>query len=339
MPMTEMRLASKLRHNLGIKILSIVLALLLWSFVHGLQVVQREINVPIDYANLPDSLMLYSEPPQSMRILVSGRTSELFLRMRFVREVRASMDLSGAAAPSHRILPNVSHVTSPRNPLVTLVRVLSPQVIDLRVVRRVERQIPVRVVWDGTVPEGYALVDSPSVQPPVVLCTGPDFMVERLQHISTVPVGLRRRNGSFTEKVNLFFDSERLVVTPSEVSVAVPMARIREQQLAEVVVQVHPPADSLQYAISNPHVRLTLRGPEARMAALTAAEVQLIVDLSLLGVGEHDSVTVEPHIPDWSQLVRVEPASVHASIHAAPLPQESTAPQLPVPAPGSSVNP
>ena len=336
MPTTEMGLASKLRHNLGIKITSIVLALLLWSFVHGLQVVQREINVPIEYANLPDSLMLYSSPPQSMRVLVSGRTSELFLRMRFVREVKATVDLSAAGAPSHRVLPSVSQVTSPRNPRVTLVRVLSPQVIDLRVVRRVERQVPVRVVWDGKVPEGYALVDSPVVQPPVVLCTGPDFMIERLTHISTVPVGLRRHDGSFTEKVALFYDDERLVVTPNEVSVAVPMARIRQQELAEVLLQVTPPPDSLQYELSDPHVRLTLRGPEARMAALTSDEVQLTVDLSLLGVGEHDSVTVESHIPGWSQLVRVEPASIQAIIRIAPAPQESTAPQLPAPAPGSS---
>jgi YbbR domain-containing protein len=334
MPMTEMRLAHKLRHNLGVKILSIVLALLLWSFVHGLQVVQREINVPMDYANLPDSLMLYSAPPQSMRVLVSGRTSELFLRMRFVREVKATIDLSAAGVPSHRILPNVSQVTSPRNPRVTLVRVLEPQMIDLRIVRRVERQVPVRVVWDGKVPEGYALVDSPSVQPSVVYCTGPDFMVERLTHIPTVPVGLRRRNGSFTEKVALFFDDERLDVTPNTVSVAVPMARIREQQLAEVSVQVNPPPDSLQYQLSNPQVRLILRGPEARMAALTADEVQLIVDLSLFGVGEYDSVSVEPHIPGWAQLVRMEPASISAVIRIAPGSQESTAPR--VPAPGSS---
>jgi YbbR domain-containing protein len=331
-----MRLAARLRHNLGIKILSVVLALLLWSFVHGLQVVQREIRVPIHYVNLPDSLMLFNSPPQSMRVLVSGRTSELFLRMRFVREVEAIVDLSAARAPLYRIVPSVSQVTSPSNPRVNLVRVLEPQVVDLRIVRRVERQVPVRVVLDGTVPEGYAMVDSPSVQPPVVLCTGPDFMVEKLKAISTVPITLQRRDGSFTERVPLFHDSERLRVTPDEVLVEVPMARMRQQDLKEIALRVLPPPDSLRYELSVLQARLTLRGPEARMAALDANEVALVVDLSLLGVGQHDSLAVEPRIPSWAQLVRVDPPVVAATIRMAPPPGESTTAPTPTPSPGSA---
>jgi len=333
--MTEMRLAGKLRHNLGIKILSVVLALLLWSFVHGLQEVQREIRVPIHYTNLPDSLMLYNTPPSSMRVLVAGRTSELFLRMRFVREVEATVDLSTARAPLYRIVPSVSQVTSPRNPRVNLVRVLEPQVVDLRIVRRVERQVPVRVVFDGTVPEGYALVDSPLVQPPVVLCTGPDFMVEKLAAISTVPISLQRRDGSFTEKVALFHDSERLMVSPDEVRVEVPMARIRQQELAEIALRVVPPPDSLGWELNVPQARLTLRGPEARMAALRVDDVQLVVDLSQLGIGIHDSLSVEPRIPPWSQVVRIDPPVVLARIRAATaMPPESAAPPAPAPASG-----
>ena len=160
--MIEMSWVGRLRHNLGIKILSVILALLLWSFVHGLQVVQREIDVPIRYTNLPDSLMLYNTPPQTMRVLVSGRTSELFLRMRFVRDVEARMDLSTASAPMSRIVTSVSQVTAPRNPRISLVRVLEPQVVDLRIVRRVERQVPVRVVWNGTVPDGYGCPRHPT---------------------------------------------------------------------------------------------------------------------------------------------------------------------------------
>jgi YbbR domain-containing protein len=333
--MIEMPSAGRLRHNLGIKILSVILALLLWSFVHGLQVVQREIDVPIRYTNLPDSLMLYNTPPQTMRVLVSGRTSELFLRMRFVRDVEARMDLSTASAPNSRIVTSVSQVTSPRNPRITLVRVLEPQVVDLRIVRRVERQVPVRVVWNGTVPDGYALVDSPSVQPPVVLCSGPDFLLEKLTAISTIPLELRRRDGSFTEKVALFYDRDRLVCSPDEVSVEVPMARIRERALAEVVLQVLPPPDSLPYQLNVQQARITLSGPEAQMAALAQEEVQLLVDLSQLMTGQHDSLKVETRIPPWCSLVRVEPAIVGATIGSPPAP-EATAPELPASPPESS---
>ena len=103
------------------------------------------------------------------------------------------------------------------------------------------------------------------------------------------------------------------------------MARIRERALAEVVLQVLPPPDSLPYQLNVQQARITLSGPEAQMAALAQEEVQLLVDLSQLMTGQHDSLKVETRIPPWCSLVRVEPAIVGATIGSPPAPEASAA--------------
>jgi YbbR domain-containing protein len=310
-----MHLAEGLRTNVGLKILSISLALLLWSFVHGAKVVEREYAIPIHYENLADSLMFVGEPPAQMRVLLSGPAQDLLLHLRFMRDVAAHIDLSGVTVQLDRVAPSISDITAPANERVSVVRILSPSVIAFRLAVRGQRQVPVRIATQG-MPEGFCLADTPRVEPPSVDCTGPQSLVTQFDGVRTLPLKLPARRGRVSQELELVYDRTRLRCTPDRVRVTLTIERLQTRELAGVPLVIVPPASAeLWVAADVGTASLTLAGPEPRIESLTPEDVGLFLDASQLVPGRHDSVSVIARVPDWAQLLRVQPESVGLTVH------------------------
>ena len=58
--------------NLGLKLLSICIAALLWLVVAGERVVERVLRVPVELQNLPAELEIVSNPPDTVEVRVRG---------------------------------------------------------------------------------------------------------------------------------------------------------------------------------------------------------------------------------------------------------------------------
>lgn len=130
-----MRRVDGWRQNLGLKILSVVLALLLWSFVHGTKIVEREISLPVRCVNLPDSLVLLADPPREARVVLSGAAQEFILEHVWPKaELR--LDLSRAHRPLVRLTPGPSAVELGGFTHLSVVRVAEPLLLELPVGRR-----------------------------------------------------------------------------------------------------------------------------------------------------------------------------------------------------------
>ena len=52
----------RIRH-VGLKVISVVLAALLWLLVSGEQTVERALRIPLEFTNLPPQLELVGSPP------------------------------------------------------------------------------------------------------------------------------------------------------------------------------------------------------------------------------------------------------------------------------------
>jgi len=310
-----MGIPASLRANLGLKLLSIALAVLLWSFVRGAKIVEREYTIPIRYVNLPDSLVFIEQPPKQMRVLLAGPAQELLLRLHRMREVEARIDLSGVTAEMDRIVPSVSDVTEPRSEFVSVERILQPSVIGVRLARRVERHFPVVLDLKREEKPTFCLADSPRVEPREVVCVGPEPWLDKLHSISTAPIALDARHGESTMEVPLLFDASRLQCVPERVQVTLTTDRLRSKTLDAMPVTLVPPARAGWTAeMDTNQVTLTVAGPEPRVDALRTDELGLYVDASRLVPGRYDSLEVIAQLPPWIQLVRLEPQRIGLTV-------------------------
>ena len=78
---------------LGLKVVSVVLAALLWLVVSGEQTVERALRIPLEFTNLPPQLELVGEPPAVVDVRVRGSSGAL--------SRVAAGELVGGARPAH----------------------------------------------------------------------------------------------------------------------------------------------------------------------------------------------------------------------------------------------
>ena len=313
-----MRVAPGLRHNAGLKILSLALALLLWSFVHGTKIVERRHDIPIEYVNLSDSLMFVEPPPREMRVLLAGPAQDLLLRLHFMRDVVARIDLSAATARVDRVVPSLSNISEPANERVSVIRILSPSFIAFQLSERDERVLPLRVVLDA-LPQGYCLVDSPLAIPAQVVCRGPRELLQHVEEIVTLPFELPKKRGRVVLDAELALPHRSIECDAQRVQVALALERLKQLTWERQPLTIVPPASADLWVTADVgFVKLTVAGPEPQMAAPDPAEFGLFLDASQIEPGRHDQLEIVWRFPPWAQLVRIEPPFVGATVHFDP---------------------
>ena len=90
--------------HLGLKALSVALAVLLWMVVAGEETVERGIRIPLELQQFPPGLELRGEPPSTVDVRVRGQSGTLSRLT--PADLVAVLDLKGAQ-PGQRLL----HVT------------------------------------------------------------------------------------------------------------------------------------------------------------------------------------------------------------------------------------
>jgi hypothetical protein len=220
-----MRQARGWRHNLGLKVLSLSLALLLWSFVHGTKRTEREMMLALEFVGLPDSLTLAAPPPRTARVVLAGATQEFVFR-RLLPGATLRVDLSEARSPAARILPGSPAVSLRGGGDLEVVRMLEPAILELPLDRRIERAMPVRVTTRGTTAPGF-VAGSARAEPRTCRVRGPASRLATAREVETEPVDIARQDRDVETSAVLLPPVPGAECDPTDVRVFVPILRDR----------------------------------------------------------------------------------------------------------------
>ncbi|MGB7218285.1 MAG: CdaR family protein [Vicinamibacterales bacterium] len=111
--------------HLGLKALSVGLALLLWMIVAGEQVVERGLRVPLELQRLPAGLELQGELPTTIDVRVRGSSGALGRLT--LGDVVVVLDLRGAEPGQHVFLVSPEQGRAPYG--VEVVQVIPDTVV------------------------------------------------------------------------------------------------------------------------------------------------------------------------------------------------------------------
>jgi YbbR domain-containing protein len=295
----------KIRH-VGMKIVSVVLAALLWLLVAGEQTVERALRIPLEFTNLPAQLELVGQPPAVVDVRVRGSSGALGRVA--AGELTAVLDVRTARAGDRLFHLTAEDVRAPFG--VEVVQV-TPANVSLTFEESVTKTVAVRARIDGAPAPGYA-VGGVTVDPATVAIVGPAGALKGLTEAITEPVSVAGASRPVTESVTI--------------GVADPVVRLRQAQNAKVTVSIaaapHEWAvygvsvqvanDSDHATVSPADVTVRLRGPRDSMDS-DPAHYSATVDVTGLKTGRHTRpVRVEP--PTGIGLVGVDPAEVVVTI-------------------------
>jgi YbbR domain-containing protein len=169
-------------HNLGLKLLSLALALGLWLAVARDPVAEVAVNVPIEFHNIPENLEISTENVPRAQIRVRG--PRRIVRHLQAEDVSADIELSGMKPGERTFDLTADQIHQPRE--LEVVQIV-PSEFHLTFDTRMTRQVPVHPRIVGTFAPGYK-IGRVAAEPSTVTISGPQKRVEAVEAAITDPV-------------------------------------------------------------------------------------------------------------------------------------------------------
>jgi YbbR domain-containing protein len=203
-------------HRIGLKLVSVILAALLWLIVAGEQIVERALRIPLEFVNLSSQLELVGDAPYSVDVRVRGSSGALGRIA--AGELIAVLDLR-AARPGLRLF----HVTNAdvRAPFGIEVVQVSPSNVSMRFDLSGTRSVPVSPRVEGE-PGAGLVVDTITSVPESVQIIGAASVVNDVRDAITEPISVDGATEPVVEQVTI--------------GVSDPAVRLRTPQTARVTI-------------------------------------------------------------------------------------------------------
>lgn len=303
-------LIQRIRRNLGLRAIAILLAIGLWFFVNaGQRGALAPMRVPVSYRALPAGLVIVNQRPDFVQIEVRGPRTLLSLLNPDRMVLR--LDLSGVTLGQavFKIGPEMFNV-----PRQTDVARISPSQIVLDIDRITDREVPIHVDVRGQPASGYRVVAA-RANPAVATIRGPSRFVFHIDNVQTSPVEVTGAKADFQSPVSLPSPSDRVtVVGPQASEAAVAIGEIiANREYRGVTVEVRD--TDYKVKVEPQRVAITVRGPVNQLTGLNLhGSVYVTAEDGLPGL--HD-LPVQIELPDGIQLVRASPDNVRVRIYRA----------------------
>ena len=282
--------------NFGLKVLALIIAVGLW--IAGHRDIERAIEVPVQFRNIPADLMLLDNRIDYVVLRFNGpRTLVSTLDP---DDLKLSLDLTGAkpGAVSYPLGPGSFNI--PRG--VTVARI-TPPVVHLRLEPVVRRTLPVVVKLTGKPGAGYR-IGQVTTEPANVSVAGPADEVRRLTVVETVPVDLDEGRAVVKRKVRLSADGKPLSFAPEQVEITVALEE--EESSRDFAVAVKAKDFSGAYTVTPSAVSLRLSGAKSLLDKLELKGDEVFLSLKGLPAGDYN-LPLMMELPSGVRVIEQKP--------------------------------
>ena len=277
--------------DLSLKVLAVGIAVILWASVAGEPAIERGIEVPLEFENVPPTLEIGGQPPDTVRVRLRGPAG--IVNGLRPGDVAAVLDLRDER-PGRRLFDLFAgRIQAPSGVEVTSV---VPATLTLILERAgLARTVPIVPDITGVPAEGFA-VGRISIEPPTVAIIGPETTLRELGEALTEPVSVADRTSRVASVVTVgVADPTLRLETPLSARVMVEIVPAPvERTLYDVPVLTRETERASTSTIEPEHITVGVRGPRISLRELDSAAVQAYVNLAGLGPGHYNlPVTVE----------------------------------------------
>jgi len=270
--------------NLGLKVLAIALASLLWLTVAGQHIVERSLRVPLEFRNIPKLLEIVGNTPDTIDVRVRG-SSAVLTRLQ-PGEIVAVLDVSGARTGSRLFQVRADEVRAPFGVEVTQV---VPSTLALELERSARRRVPINASVDGQPAPGF-VIGTKTVEPSSVEVVGPESRVRQITEATTEPVSIKGARARIRDTVNVgVIDSAVHLALPltAQVTIDIWPAPV-ERRVDDVPIRWRNLPAGLSAQLSPNLTNVTVRGTKELVDGLRPDGILAYVDLAGLGAGRYN---------------------------------------------------
>src|SRR5208282_887738 len=205
--------------NLGIKVLSVVLAISMWIFVTYRGQSEMAVDVPIGFKNVPKGLELLRESAKVATLNLRGH--ERLLKSLKPMDINVFVDLSNAKRGETTFYLDKNAVVVPGT--VDILRV-EPTSVRVVLDESMVKTLPVKASIIGAPEKGFRIA-SADVKPSVVTVEGARTELERIAVLRTEAVDVSGFDSDINETVRLNINGRNIRTRTPEVAVSITIKR------------------------------------------------------------------------------------------------------------------
>jgi YbbR domain-containing protein len=292
--------------NMGTKLVSVLIAIVLWGIVALSRNVEVTKEIPLEVIT-PSDIVTANEIPDHVSFKLSGPKG--FLRAILDRrEDPIRVNLSGAkpGLVTYRFFSDNIRV-----PIGVKVLSINPTAILIKLENLKHRDVPVKLELQGSPPDGYRIVKR-ELKPDLVRIKGAESRVDSVTEVKTVPIDVtafrqtvEREVGVDLSRLNVQLDSP-LPKLNLEIGPVSANYRIKN-----VDVRVLSP---FRAKIEEKSVTVLVRAEPQDLKDMDRSRVYAVVDLTGKAKGKYTE-TVKVTLPEDVGLVKVVPEQVTVTLY------------------------
>lgn len=284
-------LAQLLRHsrieNVGLKILALLLALLLFAVSRQPKAQVRLSGVPLEFQNISPGLEVSGDVAQSVSVRLSGPRD--VVRNLSPNQLLVIANLSNKDSGERNVQLRPDADSLPDN--VEVLQIVPPS-IRLKLEKTMKRFVTVMPQFEGDVPEKLEVYRK-IVEPPIIEIEGPKSQVERLNEVMTETVNLAGHTSSFKTSLDVENPQNSIRVnTPGPIMLTIEIGERRiTRHYTNIPVQwINQPAGTRpQYKT----IDLDLYGPQSAFKELKPADIRVTLDGA---AAQSDMENIQPQV-------------------------------------------
>lgn len=177
---------------------------------------ETDLLLPVDFSNVPEDMVLTQFHTDKIEIRIKGdpRRIEMLNKENILYPADLYTDLefdpagdSDSIEPGHYLLP-VDRTRIPLDPSITVLEI-SPSYLSVRLDRKITKTFKVSIPYTGEPAKGYMAL-APACEPPTVILTGAQSLIEKIETLQTKPVDLGDAAEDFKKEVPLDLENPLL---------------------------------------------------------------------------------------------------------------------------------
>ncbi len=205
-------LRKKLRENLLLKCVSLVLAVLLWYFISARGYSELTLQLPVELVNIPEGYEVVNKSTDRVNVSFLGSTK--ILRLLNPEQLRVSVDMKDATEGVQKRMLTPRQIKVPSAISITDIR---PGTITITIEKVAEKVVPVVLnLKNKKLSEEFLF----TVTPNTVKIKGPESALKKARFVKTEPIDIEPSSSEGKLKVHLLPPEERVKLDVDEAEVA-----------------------------------------------------------------------------------------------------------------------
>jgi YbbR domain-containing protein len=303
------RLITVFTANLGTKLISVIIAMVLWAVVLGSRNIEATKEVPLEVIT-PADVVAANDIPEHISFKMTG--PKAFLRAILDRKeepIRVNLSGSKPGLVTYRFFQDNIHL-----PIGVKVQSINPTAILIKLEYLKRREVPVKVELHGIPPEGYRVVRT-EVKPETVRIKGAESRIDGVTEIFTLPFDVSDLRESITKELPLDLARANVQLDGDlpKVFFEVESTQSANFRIKNIDVRVLTP---YKYTIDEREKGITVlvRAAPKDLKSLDASRFYALVDLRGRPKGKYQE-SVKVTMPDNVSLVKVIPEKVNVTLY------------------------